>query len=150
MYYNERGPHNTRSLMSNGFQYNDNNSNGGYVPPPHNPGPMGPGPSSSNADTLAMVSVITGALALLSSLCCCIPLISYLAMVINPMLAVIAIVTGFLAHNDSALSPDKKTLAKVGIGLGIGNFVFIAVLVVIAIVGFGGMAILPELMKEMN
>ena len=77
---------------------------------------------NSGSNTMAQVSVATGAASLLGSGCCCLPLVSYIAMAIVPPLAIAAIVTGVMAQS-SAAEHGGGGMAKLGIGLGIATFV---------------------------
>ncbi len=76
----------------------------------------------SGSNTMAQVSVATGAASLIGSGCCCMPFVSYMAMAVVPPLAIAAIITGTMALS-SAEEQGGGGMAKLGIGLGIATFV---------------------------
>ena len=68
----------------------------------------------------ATISVVTGGLAFVGNGCCCIPIISYLAAVVVPALAVVAIVTGGLGLSAASTGDGEgRGAAMVGMSLGI-------------------------------
>jgi hypothetical protein len=97
-------------------------------------------------NTLAMISVGTGAAALLGSGCCCLPIASMIAQFLVPVLATTAIITGAIALQ-SVAEQGGGGLAKTGIGLGISTFILNIGMFLLALftgVGLIGLAALLE------
>ena len=69
---------------------------------------------------LGAVSVVLGSIALVGHICCCIPIVSYAADFLIPLLEVATLVTGVMAYQEAKASGEDATLPMVGIGLGIG------------------------------
>lgn len=72
------------------------------------------------SNVLATISAVLGVLSVLGSGCCCVPIVSYLAMVIVPMLALGAIVTGFVGRSQVENTGAGGTESLIGI---VGGFV---------------------------
>ncbi|MBH24839.1 MAG: hypothetical protein CMH57_10370 [Myxococcales bacterium] len=151
--------------MSNGgFSYGGSNNNGGGgqnngggpppnpwdgqgapAPPPNPHVPQHSGGGSSDADTMAIVSIGSGIGSFVSMFCCCVPFINYIAWLIQPTLAIAAIVTGYIALRDQALDSEHKTYAKVGMGLGVAGIGVLLLGVVLLVLVFAGALTLPAL-----
>lgn len=86
-------------------------------------------------NTLATVSAVLGVVSVLGTCCCCVPLISYLAMVLVPMLSLAAIITGIFARQQAQRTGVGMTPAMIGIGGGIG-----AVVIMVIMFGLGALA----------
>lgn len=103
------------------------------------------GPASAETNVLAVVSIITGGLAFLSSGCCCIPIASIFAAVVLPLLSLIGIVTGMLGLGQAKVSGQGKGLAMAGIGLS-GAAVLVALsILLLTFVGGAASAILQRM-----
>ncbi len=89
---------------------------------PHTPGLAG---QSSQNNTLALVSLITGILSFLGHV---IPIVG------GSTLAIVAIVTGYIARNKiKETGEDGMTMATIGMVLGIANLALVAILVLVVI-----------------
>ncbi|MBN2801034.1 MAG: hypothetical protein JXX28_17985 [Deltaproteobacteria bacterium] len=75
---------------------------------------------SSGPNILAIVSLVAGGLALLSTLCCCIPFVSMLEMFILPLLVLVGLITGGLGMAQANRTGEGKPLAIGGILLSLG------------------------------
>lgn len=112
-------------------------SSRGVIPPP--PGVrLG---ATREADNYALIALISGLGSVMGLCCCCIPLVNYLAALLVPALGVVAIIMGWLALRNTALSPDRRTLATVGIAAGATGLVsMIGLMVLVLVLGLGSAA----------
>ena len=91
--------------------------------------------SPAPTNTLATVSAVLGVLSVLGTMCCCVPLISYLAMVLVPLLSLGAIITGFVARGQAAQTGVGGTAANIGIAGG-----FVSMIICVGIIALGMIA----------
>jgi hypothetical protein len=112
----------------------------GFGPPPGGPGvPMGGGPMGGGGENnLALVSVVSGSVSAGSLLCCCIPVLGYLAWLVVPFAGVVAVVTGVLGLKEANETGVRKNEAIAGIALGsVGIVLFVVVILLVLFAGVG-------------
>lgn len=97
---------------------------------------MGGPPSRPNQ--LALASLISGAVSVMSSICCCIPIVGMIAYLVVPLAGLVAIVTGALALQEANKTGLGKNEAIAGIALGSVG-VLIGLSGVAMLVLYGGM-----------
>jgi hypothetical protein len=102
------------------------------------------------SNTMALVSAISGALAIVGTGCCCVPIVSCFAQLIVPVLALVAIVTGILGMSKAnELGGTGKGMAMAGIGMGVGAFLLGIVAVVVGMFLGAGMGALQGILENM-
>jgi len=101
--------------------------------------PYGP---TGQSNTLAIVSLVLGILSLVFFPCCCLPFVSYLAMVVVPILALAAIITGFLGLSAAKTSGTGKGMAMGGLITGFGSVLLGLIYFVIIILAMFGVVAL--------
>ncbi|MEL6180358.1 MAG: hypothetical protein AAFS10_15475 [Myxococcota bacterium] len=134
-------------MSDGGFSYN-NNSN------PPNPWDQGgaskaPGPSPSasggDSDTMALIALGSGIGSVVSMFCCCLPFIGGYLFWLQPILAVAALVMGFIAIKDTRLDSEHQTYAKVAMVLGGVSLIFFVIAMIVVMLAFVGIFTLPVL-----
>jgi hypothetical protein len=84
----------------------------------------------SEARTFGIVSLVLGIVSILSVGCCCIPIVSYLAMLLVPILAIATIITSGVALSAARAEGENQVPAIAGLVMGI-------LTPIIGICGFG-------------
>jgi hypothetical protein len=105
---------------------------------------------NAQPNTIATVSAVLGGLSFVGSGCCCVPLLNYIAMILVPLLATAAIVTGIIGRSKVAETGSGGTASLVGIVGGAMTFlVAIGLFLFTAIMG-AGFGILGALLDNGN
>ena len=104
-------------------------------------------PAVGGTNVLAVVSLITGVLALLSSGCCCVPILSMFSAVLLPVLSLVAIVTGILGLGQAKVTGQGKGLSMAGIGLGTGAIVVALAVMSLSVVAGAASAIFQRMQQ---
>ena len=105
-------------------------------------GPQGAG---GPAGILGTISVVASVIGLIGQGCCCVPIISYLAMMVVPMAILVGIGTGIAGLVVSEPYEQGRTTSKFGLALGIFDVVFLFVWYSLMIFGVVGIMVLSEM-----
>lgn len=119
----------------------------GWGSPP--PSPMGlppgaggvPGGNGEQDNTFAIVSLVSGGIGTVSMACCCIPFVSYFAVVLIGIGSITAIITGVLGLQESQRTGKRRNESIAGIVLGVVPLVVLVVMGVLALLGVAALGV---------
>lgn len=111
----------------------------GYGPPQGYGAAQGPPPDPNRISALATVSLVCGIVSLVSTLCCIVPFVNYIAMVVMPLSAKAALICGGieLAGNGNEVSRKRAKLGMILGGVGLGLLIVMLVLMMVFSLGLG-------------
>lgn len=100
---------------------------------------FGPAPTGGGKNQLAMASLVTGAVSVVSTFCCCIPIVGIVAYLVVPLAGVAAVATGVMGLQHANRTGVGKNESIAGIALG-GVGVLIGLIGILMLVLYGGLA----------
>ena len=77
-------------------------------------------PAAQEARNFGLGALIMGIITLASTLCCCIPVVSYLAYIVVPILSIVTIILSIVALMAANEEGQNKAPALAGLAMGIG------------------------------